>query len=50
MAEILETMKKQKLFNVDNYIMFTDNTSIKVAQMRKNQNNQKQSIGHSKWS
>ena len=48
-AKILESMKKQKLLNEEDYIFFIDNTSIKVRpDVNKNKNNQKQSIGRSK--
>ena len=48
-SKILEAMKKQKLLNEENYILFIDSTSIKVSpDANKNKNNQKQSIGRSK--
>ena len=46
---ILEAMKRQRLLNEENYILFIDSTSIKVSpDANKNKNNQKQSIGRSK--
>ena len=48
-SKILEAMKKQKLLNEENYILFIDSTSIKVSpDSNKNKNNQKQSVGPSK--
>ncbi len=45
----LESMKKQKLLNEEDYIFFIDSTSIKVSpDANKNNNNKKQSIGRSK--
>ncbi len=42
---ILETMKKQKLLNEEDYIFFIGNTSIKVRpDANKNKDNQQQSI------
>ena len=49
-TKILETMKKQKLLNEEDYIYFIDSTSIKMSpDENKNKNSQEQSIGHSKW-
>ncbi len=46
---VLEAMKKQKLLNEEDYIIFIDNTSIKVnPDANKNKNNHEQSIGRSK--
>ena len=48
-SKILEAMKKQKLLNEENYILFIDSTSIKVSpDANRNKNNQKQSVGRSK--
>ena len=45
----LESMKKQKLLNEEDYIFFIDSTSIKVSpDANKNKNNQEQGIGRSK--
>ena len=42
-------MKKQKLLNEEDYILFIDSTSIKVSpDANRNKNNQEQSIGRSK--
>ena len=44
-------MKKQKLLNEEDYILFIDSTSIKVSpDANKNKNNHEQSIGHPKKS
>ena len=46
---MLETRKKQKLINEEDYIFFIDRTSIKVSpDTNKNKKNQKQSIERSK--
>ena len=48
-AKILEAMKKQKLINEGDYILFIDSTSIKVSlDANKSKKNQKQSVGRSK--
>ena len=48
-AKIVESMKKQKLLNEEDYIFFIDSTSIKVSpDANKNKNNQKEGIGRSK--
>ena len=48
-SKILEAMKKQKLLNEENYILFIDSTSIKVSpDANRSRNTQKQSIGRSK--
>ena len=48
-SKILEAMKKQKLLNEENYILFIDSTSIKVSpDANRNKNNQEQSVGRSK--
>ena len=48
-AKILETMKKQKPSNKEDYIFYIDSTSIKVNPYEnKNKSNQKQKIGCSK--
>ena len=42
-------MRKQKLFNKDNSVLFIDSTSIKVSpDANKNQDNQEQNINRSK--
>ena len=48
-ARILAAMRKQKLFNKGNSVLFIDSTSIKVSpDANRNRNTQKQSIGRSK--
>ena len=46
---VLEAMKRQKLFNEENFIIFIDSTSIKMSpDSNKNQDNQGQIIRGSK--
>ena len=46
---ILELIKKQKLFNEENSMLFIDSTSIKVSpDVNKNRADQEQIIGHLK--
>ena len=48
-SKILEAMKKQKLLNEENYILFIDRTSVKVSPYaNRNKNNQEQSLRRSK--
>ena len=48
-AGILSATRKQKLFNKENSVLFIDSTSIKMnPDVKKNQDNQEQSIGCSK--
>ena len=48
-SKILEAMKKQKLLNEENYILFIDSTSMKVSpDASRSRNTQEQSIGRSK--
>ena len=48
-AKILAAMKKQKLFNERNSVLFIDSTSIKVSpDANRSRNTQEQSIGRSK--
>ena len=47
---ILEATKKQKLHNEENSILFIDSTGINVStNANKNWDDQKQSVGRSKW-
>ena len=49
-SRILAAMKKQKLFNKGNSVLFIDSTSIKVSpDANRSRNTQEQSIGGSKW-